>query len=168
MTAMEQTYDDVKQMIFQLAHLHQKHWGGEKDDIIGEANLAFVKAYKTFDPNKGVLFVTYLHKVITNSLRTYERRRRVQLNIIEKGKERSHRRDGFDLRGLLEGLSEDAQLLVKVLCLPPPEVRLQAKGRGFGLESHRSMFCAAKDFLRSLGWGRKRLARVCGEVKAAL
>ena len=44
--------------------------GMEKDDIAQELRIAIIKAAKGFDEDRGVIFHTYLHTAMVNTLRT--------------------------------------------------------------------------------------------------
>jgi len=39
-----------------------------QDDLFQEAQLAFWKAYETYDPKRGTLFTTYAHKIMKNAV----------------------------------------------------------------------------------------------------
>lgn len=39
-----------------------------QDDLFQEAQLAFWKAYETYDPDRGTLFTTYAHKIMKNAV----------------------------------------------------------------------------------------------------
>tara|TARA_R110000824_G_scaffold161307_1_gene336559 strand:- start:358 stop:897 length:540 start_codon:yes stop_codon:yes gene_type:complete len=44
--------------------------GMEKDDIAQELRIAIIKAAKSFDSSRGVIFHTYLHTTLVNTIRT--------------------------------------------------------------------------------------------------
>ena len=44
--------------------------GMDKDDIAQELRIAIIKAAKGFDEDRGVIFHTYLHTAMVNTLRT--------------------------------------------------------------------------------------------------
>jgi len=44
--------------------------GMEKDDIAQELRIAIMKAAKSFDEDRGVIFHTYLHTTMVNTIRT--------------------------------------------------------------------------------------------------
>lgn len=39
-----------------------------QDDLFQEAQLAFWKAYESYDPSRGTLFTTYAHKIMKNAI----------------------------------------------------------------------------------------------------
>ena len=51
----------------------------DKDDIAQELRIAIIKAAKGFDEDRGVIFHTYLHTAMVNTLRT----------LISKGQRQS-------------------------------------------------------------------------------
>ena len=44
--------------------------GYDRDDIVQELRIAIVKAAQGFEEDRGVLFHTYLHTAMTNTIRT--------------------------------------------------------------------------------------------------
>ena len=44
--------------------------GMDRDDIAQELRMAIMKAAKSFDDSRGVIFHTYLHTTLVNTIRT--------------------------------------------------------------------------------------------------
>ena len=44
--------------------------GMDKDDIAQELRIAILKAAKAYDSNRGIIFHTYLHTTMINTIRT--------------------------------------------------------------------------------------------------
>ena len=56
--------------------------GMDKDDIAQELRISIIKAAKGFDEDRGVIFHTYLHTAMVNTLRTLiSKGQRQQINI---------------------------------------------------------------------------------------
>jgi RNA polymerase sigma factor (sigma-70 family) len=56
--------------------------GMDRDDIAQELRIAIIKAAKGFDEDRGVIFHTYLHTAMVNTLRTLiSRGRRQQIDL---------------------------------------------------------------------------------------
>ena len=49
-TPIEETYHDVEKLICHVCRLFQRRYGGDLDDLIGEANLKYIDAYKNKYP----------------------------------------------------------------------------------------------------------------------
>ena len=54
--------------------------GYDRDDLIQELRIAIVKAAQGFEEDRGVLFHTYLHTAMTNTIRTLIAKAQRQLN----------------------------------------------------------------------------------------
>ena len=67
MNAMEQTYADVEKLIKKVVWDFKKRYGGDFQELLGEAELSFVMAYKSWEKDR-VKFTTYLCKSIKNNL----------------------------------------------------------------------------------------------------
>ena len=64
--------------------------GMDREDIAQELRIAIIKAADHYDDSKGVIFHTYLHTVMVNTLRTLiskaQKAKNDPLNIIQIGK----------------------------------------------------------------------------------
>ena len=49
MNAIEETYDDVKGMIFKMVRKHADRFGGEFSEVLSDAHCGFMAAYGRFD-----------------------------------------------------------------------------------------------------------------------
>ena len=60
--------------------------GMDRDDIAQELRIVLVKAAKKFDPTRGVLFHTYLHTAMMNTVRTLisQAQRRPNINSLDQ------------------------------------------------------------------------------------
>ena len=83
--------------------------GMEKEDIAQELRIAILKAAKGFDEDRGVIFHTYLHTAMVNTIRTLISRGQRQpidlsLDVSQRGSDKSDS-DGFDI-ALVDTLTE--------------------------------------------------------------
>lgn len=80
----KELYDKYDKMIWQIArkHLAQAQARNQKDvfwritaeDLHSEGIYAMANACKAFDPNKGIMFSTYLHTCVENQINLYFRK----------------------------------------------------------------------------------------------
>ena len=72
--------------------------GMDRDDIAQELRMAILKAAQGFDEDRGVIFHTYLHIAMVNTIRTLiSRGQRQPINLsLEKSQPRGSDADGWD------------------------------------------------------------------------
>jgi len=68
---IEQTVIDNQKMIYKAAGYFNKYQ--DKEDLIQEGNLGFIKAIRNYDDNKGAKVTTYAYGYITGEMKRYAR-----------------------------------------------------------------------------------------------
>lgn len=68
---IEQTIIDNQKMIYKAAGYFNKYQ--DKEDLIQEGNLGFIKAIRNYDGNKGAKVTTYAYGYITGEMKRYAR-----------------------------------------------------------------------------------------------
>jgi RNA polymerase sigma factor (sigma-70 family) len=160
----EQAYKQYEPMLHKLAWSFHNTTGVDVDELFSEANIAFLKAYRTWKPEKGKLGLrvwvmtqnhlrSYLKKHGTKPLPVYE----FVEEEMEDPQNEMESREGFS--DILSRLSSEAQDLVQVILSSPEE---------FMRESARATRGSLTRFLRTEGWPVERIARCFREVKAVL
>lgn len=172
MRPIDLAYEDVKDMLAGLVSMFKARYGGwEFDDMMGEAGLAFMKAFQTYERGHGAEFLTWVRyrtwhallKAMDHRMREC-RRERQEVERLE----RRNRRD-FNFSDFLEGLSEDAQELVKLAVLPPLDLKLSLIRRGNrDNPTARSLRSALREILKDRGWPPRYVDKVFEEIQDAL
>lgn len=92
MMSLEEVYKQFERFL----HSQASHWKSkfEYDEIFQTAVLGLMKAYKTYDESKGLLFMTYLSTVVNNEILMYNRKHerylgQESLNRVIPGKDHS-------------------------------------------------------------------------------
>lgn len=147
-----------------------KDWRSMEDKL-SDANLAFMEACRTYDPEKSA-FKTWLDRCVTNRLKE-ERERRFE--YIQRYKQFEETYEGpFDHRNaepfVLEGLSESAQVAVelalKLIFARPKAVR------GGTFKATSLTYGKAKTIvlskLRRLGWSEPKITKVFARIRKAM
>ena len=155
MSEIETAYDGVVNLLRDCVYKLQRKTGyTDTDELMSEANWAFLQAYKKYDPKKGAL-TTYLWIKVTGHLLTFYGKR-VQEMAREKEVSKSlPNPERFNFRNFLFELSEDAKILT-TLSLEPP------------LSKRKSKKETIVTYLKDCGWSVFRIRRVFQEVQEAL
>ncbi|MDP4174172.1 MAG: sigma-70 family RNA polymerase sigma factor [Bacteroidota bacterium] len=78
----------------------------ESDDLFQVASYGLIKAYKSYDSNKKILFTTYLSTIIVNELNMYVRKQKKHNNVSSMDGSISTDADGNELI-TMETISDD-------------------------------------------------------------
>ena len=75
----EKLFYEVENLLKYLSHRFIKRFGGDFDEVLSEANLGFVQAFQTFNPDKGAKFSTWVHLKVWRKLQEiYRSQKRLQ------------------------------------------------------------------------------------------
>ncbi len=169
------TWPKIERLVYKLVWQFVRRHGGDFDDLFGECQLRYVKAYDSFDPSRGFAFSTWLTKVLwrrMSDVRRNELRRpdRFQLPTHrppdgepEEIEVKARRHSG--LHAALEGLSDDALEVLDLTTLPPPDITLEHRYAHARPDEYRS---ALYGFLTGMGWTPTEIAKAFCEIADAL
>jgi hypothetical protein len=161
-------YDLVKNLIFYQVHSFHRRYGGIVDDLIGEANLAFVKSHNQYITGKGkggkiiYDYASYIKNDIWYRLfdimRLHIRRKHIlKMTSID---------DAIDIpdKNLdLFALSRDARFVVALALDPPDYITSIAEAKGGENKNYRSTI---RKFLHDQKWSSARIKRVFTEIRS--
>lgn len=172
-----EAYELVRGLIFDQVNKFQNRYGGDIDDLVGEAHLAFVQGHQEFITGKTLTgrdikapFATSIRRWVWyelfDAMRTRVRRSKiVQMTPIEEGQDFEAPAPGFKVAALAEGLSEDARYVMSLVLDPPPQIEKTAEAKGGEPRNYRS---TVKQFLTAEKWRSARIDAAFDEVKKAL
>jgi len=107
-------YKKIKKMIYRICwDFKKKNPSIDFEDLLGEANLCYVKCLKTFDINKKNKFTTFFYKCCINHLIQYHRKEKNKKNDYELDETLIHNHNEFKFFEL----SDMAQRIVKEIYL---------------------------------------------------
>jgi len=164
---IEEAYRKVHKLLCQLAHSHSRTTGMDYDDCIGEAHLAFLRAYETFHPDGGRTFSAWVYKLVSNRLievgHKHKRRRMRSLPADARAASR------FSIGKLMGEVSRDARLLLECILTPPADVVVDCLTKSkTGLGQARVLREVVREYLTAIGWDDGRVERAFNEVREAL
>lgn len=72
MDDINKMWNDFKGLVYSRAiKISEQYPAIDRDDLIGEASVAFMKAIQSYEAMKGAAFSTYLYVVVTRTLSDY-------------------------------------------------------------------------------------------------
>ncbi len=166
---LTEAYQDVKEVIQQAVFYFARKYGGDYEELLGEANLLFVEAYQRHKEDKAnfkVWVKYFITKQLLERLRTklYKKARCKQV-FKDLANIKAPQPD-FNLSDFIDELPADAAEVVKLIFYSPPDIDLSVQQRG-GYTPHRFKL-ALMEYLSDLGWGVEQILSVFTSIKEAL
>jgi RNA polymerase sigma factor (sigma-70 family) len=119
----------------------------DMDDLIAEANLAFLKALRSgkYNPQKST-FTTYLHTCVKQAIRDMHRKEftRLKLELIHTKDKPEKTTKRCRIIDIIDELNDDCKTIIKLILETPGDIKTLSKT---GIRSH----------LLAQGWGRRRI-----------
>lgn len=163
-------YEDYYPLIVRLAsRFNKKYPHFPIDDLIGEANVTFVKCVTAFDPEKAQ-FSTFLYRSITFQFYSMLRFKTPQfvydVDVIE-GSENPERHAMF--RKVLSSFKDDAADIVSIILEVPKDlmeaIREESKAHRGRIRINKKII---EKYLQFKGWKIKRIKSAFGEITETL
>ena len=178
------TYEDMQNLIFETAWKHWRRHGGDIEDLVGQANLSFIRAVDSHDESKSEL-TTWIVVCINQDLRNYMVReyRQTHISIIDEKIKRSHLsvsdegehldiQDSYNTISVMELLDEmekDAHTILQLFLETPKEVIMNVLEEGKHMNHLQGyMRRRLRNRLRQMGWTINRIKKSFNEIKAAI
>ena len=185
--AMEETYRDVEDIICRITMMYLQQRGGDFEELKAEANLIFMKVFRTYDKSVGISFENWVkykifRELISNGRKVASRSKRLNHAQGVGGSEQlgetasdplqelpQPEAPRFSLSGLLRILSDDAKHVVRITLDMPRDVIHAARARSAaGTENPKSIRAALHEFLKDSGWEPSRVRDSFEEIQEAL
>ena len=165
--AITDTLGDVRKMLDKMAWFYCDHRKRDFEDYQAAANLAYVKAYRTFDPTKGALLSTWVWHKARGELQKYRSKMAKQYanekQISTKREPIRKHRHLYDQ--VMSELSEDALLVLQLVAEAPGEMM---KFFRYAKRNPKRARVEIRKRLRENGWPTAKMVDVFEEIKEVL
>lgn len=167
---IDETWEDTKNLVYKIVYSYRRNHGGDLDEMIGLGHEAFMAAYKSWQPGKGMIFTSYLATCVLRRLmdnyRVGRRHRMPQAGpMAAMVPDTRGPITGFDLAEFAANVSDDARRVIELTLETPAELAAIAAGKGGSPCNLRSSLRA---WLIETGWTVQRVRDTFAEVGAAL
>jgi len=160
---MKETYEDLKNLLYQTAHKFQKMHGGDFEELVSIANLSFVEAYKSYSPEAGAITTWVRFCVWHNMLDHLDKEIKSKRTRAEDKEQKiTHHRPLIDF---LDDLSNESEQIINLVLSTPPELQTLIDDTGGEIKLMKKTI---SKYLQSIGWGRKKIKRAFVEIRDAL
>lgn len=172
---VEEGYAAVKNLIFDQVHKFRRRYGGDPDDLVGEANVAFVKGHAALAA-KATPAEAYPMEIrrwvwysLFDAMRVrLERKRKVQFSSTTDQEDvyAEQPKAVFDREEFVGGLTEDGRVAAELVLSPPEAVERVAMAKGGTPRNYKS---TVRTYLRTeSGWSTDRVNAAFEEIMGAL
>ena len=167
----QEAYLDTSHVLDKVVAAHTRRYGGDAEEYRSAADEWWMKAFERYDPALRDSFEAWVRTKAAMGMMEHHRREYVRNNL----RPRKHRDltnhptavpPEFDLDEFLEGLSEDAKMVVLLVLDTPIDVRLNLAQRGG--DEPKNYRAALREFLGDLGWSFARVMASFREIKEYL
>lgn len=160
------TYEDIKRLIYQICNGYVHSSDLNFEELVSEANHAFVKAYNKYDPERGD-FTTLIHHAVNNHLKSLMRKRvrEIKFKTNQENIETHIKKIRFTLHTFINSLSDDSKFIMKLIFDAPNDIKEMTKALGKDQLKWREFIGL---HLFNLKWDQDRIDATFEEVKAAL
>jgi DNA-directed RNA polymerase specialized sigma subunit len=154
----EINYKDYEKLINQLAGKWYKRLNIELSDAIGQANISYCYALRTFDETKG-LFSTHLYSKIVGRYKDFYDKEKNKIHTITTNCENTYIANN-DLLELQDKVSPDACFVLK-LVIENPENLISSTTKRLNKQ-------AVAKYLKLQNWSLAKIKLVFREIKKYL
>jgi len=163
----QETYKDVEKLLFSITHRFARMYGMDFNDVFSAGQELFMKAIRTYKPDKGTYFSSWFNFILTRCLITIlnkEQRYRGYNELNEEIAE--HPKANLDLLFDFDDLTADACEIIELVLNPNDEFSLWLKWEG--VRSPSKVLKLVTEYLMSKGWEEDRCKETIEEVKEYL
>lgn len=176
--SIEDGYAAVQNLIFHQVHKFVRMYGGEFDELLGEAHELFIKGHTQFTagvtPTGRVLKDTYATQIrrwvwygMFDSMRLRLERNRIapMYPMTEAVDAPAPKPSDFNVEDFMFELSEDGEEVARLVLYPPVVITTEAEGKGGTPRNYRS---TVRAYLKLMGWDTDRINAAFAEIANVL
>lgn len=170
----EEGYASVRDLIFDQVYKFHRRYGGDVDDLTGDAHVAFMrghaaslKANVTAEQYPTEIRRWVWYRGMFDAMRVrLERKRNVKFSSTADQEDTyiAHTRT-FSTDDFMDRLTPDGRIAASLVLTPPPEIEKCAAGKGGSPRNYKS---TVRSYLRTMGWQNERINEAFEAIAGAL
>lgn len=173
--SMEEGYEIVSKLIFHQVHKFVRDYGGDFEDVLGEAHELFMKGHDHYVGGVRTNGVKITHTYPTairrwiwyglfDSMRSRLKRKSIATFEPLNGHE-TKPGSPFYVMDFVSSLSHDGEYVTELVLNPSEELAMTVEAKGGTMCNYRS---TVRSTLRNEGWSKKRINKAFSEITKAL
>ncbi len=165
-----EAYKDVEDLIRKICWNFKKVYGGNFDDLFSEANIIFIKAFDSYNDNKGK-FSTWINTKVVYGLTETIRQKNKEDELLEQYlinnqiKTESLFKYDFFFE-IVEAIQIDAKEILDIILDPPKELQKQIDQRKN--YKYPTINMLKKYAIHKLGWTARRVEESFQEIRSII
>ncbi len=159
---MDQIYAQHEKMLWSMVHRFRQSYGGDVDDLMGEARLCFVRTYAKWDPSIGRLS-TYLYRCVWGSLMDF--RRKELIHTHTQALPESLRDPKPSISDFLLDVNSDVGDIIQILMDPPDDLIDLFQSVTPKPSTARFRRCLCSYMAQKFGWHKARMKKALLTLK---
>lgn len=170
---LTETYNDMQGLIFETTWKYWRIHGGDIDDLIGQANLSFIRAVDSHDGSRSKL-TTWIGVCIQQDLRNYMVNEYKQTHPISIDDENFNldiraSNNSFSVMELLDEMEKDALTILQLFLETPKEIIMDILEEGKQMNHIQGHLRGRlRNRCRQMGWTIERIKKSFNEIKKAI
>ena len=166
--ACTETYEDVRNMIYKIAHRYSTCNQLPFEEVLSAANYVFMRAYtyKYKPKGKPATFSTRLYNSLNWELKDFLKKEIKHTGHLEVNEEivgSTNVDANYRIQLDTEILSEDARSIVRLILDTPQDIAPLLRWEK--VRSSRSYLAVLREHLHDMGWGTKRIQESFSELR---
>lgn len=166
---MTAAFKEYAPMLWHRAHSWNLTTRVDAEELHGEAVTAFVRAYRTYDPERGASFSHWLYRIVDNALHKFTARQlQIMTNamgLVEGVPDHHgelHPYTAAHGHDMISELTEEAQEVARYVLESGAEMGIR------GRDSRRRAIRKVREYLREAGWTYREIWSCFREIRALL
>jgi len=181
------TYLDVERLIYYVCNKFKKRYGGDIEEMIGEANIIYMKVYKIWKPTGGMSFTSLLctcvYRKLTDIHRMSIRKSKIwgtSLDGLPFYGKKTSRTEYENIRSIndmgvmedkslspfdIEEFTNDAKTIIQLILDEPEEIKTKVEQKGNQYRNWRSV---VRTYLKEIDWTARRISESFEEIRSSL
>lgn len=167
---LTETYKDVQRLIFATVWKFWNIYGGDIDDLIGQAHLIFIDTVDNYDSSRGTKFTSHIAARIKARLFDYMRKGNgykphAQIDDEFAGLYLAPN-ENFSVIELLDEMGQDAHIVLQLFLEMPRDFMVNILNKSGRMDHVQSAVRnRLRNRLRQMGWNVRRIKKAFEEIK---
>ena len=167
---LTETYIDIEGYILAATWKFWNLYGGDIEDLKGQASLIFIRAFDNYNPDKGAKLESWVTFKILKGLIDYMKKGNgykphIQIDDVFVGTYPASN-ENFSVMELLDEMKQDAHIVLRLFFEIPNDIMVNILNKKKRTDhTQAAVRNHLQNRLRQLGWSMKRIRKTFEEIK---
>jgi len=162
----DKDYSQIKSIVYKSSAQFLHLYGGNFKELVSQANVACIKAWNTYDPERGTKISTWVkfvvdRELIENLRKNLAKKRNPPISSDNNIEQVISPYKTFDLGEFLRDLSDDARTVIELLLTMPNDLAFLTR------RPKQTWTVLVRELVR-MKWTKQRISKIYKEISEAL